>query len=86
MRARFFRGSAICALNESASIPRSRLRFSVSSRMVVHVVRDADSNDPGVIAGVSPTDKDADFFAFFSKYFFDRALILAISWGVEVLP
>jgi hypothetical protein len=45
--------------------------------MVVHVVRDADSNDPGVIAGVSPTDNDADFFAFFSRYFFDRALILA---------
>ena len=49
--------------------------------MVVHVVRDADSNDPGVTAGVSPTDNDADFFDFFSRYFFDRTLILAISWG-----
>jgi len=75
LRARIFNGSATCALNESANMPRSRLRFSVSSRIVVHVVRDADSNDPGVMAGVSPTDKDADFFAFFSKYFFDSALL-----------
>ena len=45
------------------------------------MVRDADSNDPGVIAGVSPTDNDADFFAFFSRYFFDRALILAFFLG-----
>jgi hypothetical protein len=36
-------------LNESASMPRSLERFSVSSRIVVHVVRDADSREPGVI-------------------------------------
>jgi hypothetical protein len=55
-------------------MPRSRLTFSTSSRIVVHVVSDADSRDPGVMAGVSPTDSDADFFAFFSKYRFERAL------------
>jgi hypothetical protein len=42
--------------------------------MVVQVVNEADSNDPGVICGVSPTDKEGDFLAFFSKYFFDSVL------------
>jgi hypothetical protein len=55
-------------------MPRSRLIFSTSSSIVVHVVSDADSRDPGVMAGVSPTDSDGDFFAFFSKNRFDRAL------------
>jgi len=36
------------------------------------------SNDPGVIVGVSPTLKLADFLVFFSKYFFARALSLAL--------
>ena len=72
--ARDFRGSATCMLNASARIPLSLLRFSVSSRIVFHVVIDADSNEPGVICGVSPTDKEGDFLAFFSRYFFDRAL------------
>jgi hypothetical protein len=56
---------------------RSLLKFSVSSRIVVHVVREADSSDPGVISGVSPTVREADFLAFFSRYFFDRTLSLA---------
>jgi len=53
---------------------RSLLRFSVSSSIVVHVVREADSKDPGVTCGLSPTVKEADFFAFFSKYLLDNAL------------
>ena len=42
--------------------------------MVVHVVREALSRDPGVICGVSPTESEADFLAFFSRYFFDKVL------------
>jgi len=61
-------------LNESASIFLSLLKLSVSSRIVVHVVNEADSSDPGVIWGVSPTDNAEDFLAFFSRYFLDSAL------------
>ena len=74
LTAKFLRGSATCALNESASIIRSLLRFSVSSSIVVQVVSEADSSDPGVICGVSPTVNEADFLAFFSKNLFDKAL------------
>jgi hypothetical protein len=38
---------------------------------------DALSNDPGVTTGFSPTLKALDFLAFFSKYFFARALSFA---------
>jgi hypothetical protein len=36
------------------------------------------SREPGVIVGESPTLRLADFLAFFSKYFFARALSLAL--------
>lgn len=36
------------------------------------------SSDPGVMVGLSPTLKLADFLVFFSKYRFARALSLAL--------
>ena len=36
------------------------------------------SSEPGVMVGVSPTLREADFLDFFSKYFLARALSLAL--------
>ena len=56
----------------------SEARDSRVVRWVVQMVKEAFSREPGVMAGVSPTLRLADFLFFFSKYFLARALSFAL--------
>lgn len=63
-----FNGSATCSKSSEEYRSCSEARDSRVVSCVVHVVREALSNDPGVKVGVSPTLRLLDFLAFFSKY------------------